>query len=75
MQNTPTTDQPIDPTTSLAERIHANRDELAAPAESAGECPDTASGIAGGLPIIGDLGGLLSDRALKRDVLAVDWTR
>ncbi|MFD3337386.1 hypothetical protein ACFWV1_32850 [Streptomyces sp. NPDC058700] len=72
MQNTPAADQPTDPTTSLTERIDASRVELAAPAEQVADCPDTASlvgGLGGGL-----LGGL-SDRNLKRDVLAVDWTR
>ena len=76
----PAPDQPAELTESaapLAERIRDNADRLTAPAAQAQECQDTASllgGLLGG-PLSGPLGGLLSDRTLKRNILAVDWSR
>ncbi|MER5215195.1 hypothetical protein ABT063_32790 [Streptomyces sp. NPDC002838] len=67
-------DQPTEPATPLAERIHANADQLATPAAQAQECQDTTSGIID-IGSIGGLGGVLSDRRLKRDILPVDWSR
>ncbi|REF00846.1 hypothetical protein [Thermomonospora umbrina] len=45
---------------------------LAAPAGAAPTKPGPLDGI---LPPIGDIGGIISDRRVKRDLTPVHWTR
>lgn len=58
---------------SLDERVYVHREELTVLMADAGRCDDISSGILGDLSNLE--GTLLSDRRLKCDVVAVDWSR
>ncbi|MGW5051360.1 hypothetical protein [Actinokineospora sp. NPDC004072] len=60
---------------ALRQRIRANAEHLAGPAGRVPECQDTASLIGPAIATIGRLVESLSDRAVKRDVVEVAWTR
>jgi hypothetical protein len=60
---TPTSADPT--TTTLGERVHAERDELTVLMAESARCEDITSGLGIGV----------SDRRVKSDIVAVDWSR
>jgi hypothetical protein len=69
----PTPDQTPEHGSHLTERIQNARGQLTVLTEGIPACDDIASGVITALE--GDIGGILSDRALKRDITPISWTR
>ena len=69
----PTTPTP-EPAAALADQVEDNRDALTSLMADTGRCDDITS-IVGPLQGLAEQLGGLSDRRVKRDLVAVDWSR
>ncbi|MGH3548979.1 MAG: hypothetical protein ACRDQU_12880 [Pseudonocardiaceae bacterium] len=58
---------------TLDQRVHDHREELTVLMADTGRCEDISSGLIGVVEY--DLGHLTSDRRVKCDIVAVDWSR